>query len=342
MSSSIDMIKVPTESKSEGAVPEEISPVTDPTVSVILPVYNREKLVEQAVESILSQTFQDFELLIIDDGSTDGTWEILSSWNNHPRVRLIRTDHGGPTSALNQGLRRARGKFIARQDSDDISEPERLERQVAFLNTHLDVGVVGTWAVLIDEEGNENGTYDSFVSERQIRSQLFYGENPVLHGSVLFRRTCLEELGGYDKAWPYAQDYELWIRYSRKYRLANLPERLYRWRSWHGQVSNRNYVEQKGAARSIQEACREQIFRFLEDEAEPAGAFPFRDRREILQLLRYLIVQGLKRKEWQIAKRLAAGWIRLDPWSLRARFQFLNASFQGWARPKVKKILGIA
>jgi glycosyltransferase involved in cell wall biosynthesis len=197
-----------------------------PKVTVLMAVYNGERFLREAIDSILAQSFRDFEFLIINDGSTDNTREIVQSYSD-PRIRLV--DNGcnlGLTRSLNRGLELAEGQFIARQDADDISEPERLSRQVAFLEAHPEVVLLGTWYKEIDAQGNVVGNRELPCDYTQICwSLLFFC--PFVHSSVMFRRAVVQEpVGFYDESFVYAQDYDLWCRITRHYSVANLNQYL--------------------------------------------------------------------------------------------------------------------
>ncbi|MEA5567041.1 glycosyltransferase family 2 protein [Anabaena sp. UHCC 0399] len=195
-------------------------------VTVLMPVYNGELYLREAIDSILDQTFQDFEFLIINDGSTDSTREIICSYDD-PRIRLIDNDYNlGLTRSLNKGLKLAEGEFIARQDADDISEPERLAKQVAFLETHPEVALVGTWYKDIDPQGSLIGECNLPCNSIQIRWDiLFYC--PFVHSGIMFRKyTIGKHIGFYNEAFSYAQDYDLWWRIARHLQVANLNEYL--------------------------------------------------------------------------------------------------------------------
>ncbi|MDJ0799829.1 MAG: glycosyltransferase [Calothrix sp. MO_167.B12] len=197
-----------------------------PKVTVLTAVYNGESYLREAIDSILAQTFPDFEFLIINDGSTDSTQEIIQFYDD-PRIRLINNEYNlGLTRSLNKGLELAKGEFIARQDADDISEPERLAKQVAFLETHPEVALVGTWYKDIDPQGNLIGECNLPCDCTQIRWDiLFYC--PFVHSAVMFRKhTIAEQIGFYDEAFSYAQDYDLWWRISRRLQVANINEYL--------------------------------------------------------------------------------------------------------------------
>lgn len=194
-------------------------------------VYDGERYLREAINSILNQSFNDFEFLIINDGSTDRTQEIILSYND-PRLRLIDNPHNlGLTKSLNCGLKQSSGQFVARQDADDISEPERLAKQVAFLEKHTEVALLGTWYKEIDSQGTfiENARLP--CDDTGIRwSLLFFC--PFVHSSVMLRRAAvLEHIGFYNEAFVYSQDYELWTRIARLMPVANLNQYLVKLRT---------------------------------------------------------------------------------------------------------------
>ena len=166
-----------------------------PRISIVMSVYNGEKYLREAVNSILNQTFKDFEFIIINDGSTDGTREILESYND-PRIILIHKGNMGLTQSLNKGIALAKGKYIARQDADDISLPERLEKQIEFLERNEKVALLGTAIEIIDEIGNYLQTIKPPTDDSSIRKGIKQN-NYFCHGSVIFKRQGFFELGGY-------------------------------------------------------------------------------------------------------------------------------------------------
>ncbi|BAZ09729.1 glycosyl transferase family protein [Calothrix sp. NIES-4071] len=197
-----------------------------PKVTVLMAVYNGERYLKEAIESILNQTFQDFEFLIINDGSCDSTREIIKSYQDS-RIRLVENSSNlGLTRSLNKGLKLAEGEFIVRQDADDISEPERLSKQVAFLETHFNVALVGTWYKEIDAWGNLIGNRKLPCDCTKIRWDiLFYC--PFVHSAMMLRKSIvIKQIGLYDEAFVYAQDYDLWSRIARSLPVANLNEYL--------------------------------------------------------------------------------------------------------------------
>jgi glycosyltransferase involved in cell wall biosynthesis len=236
----------------------------DPKASVVMSVYNGERYLREAVESILNQTFTDFEFIIIDDGSTDNTTEILEEYaTQDKRIRLIRnTRNLGLTRSLNKGLRIACGEYLARQDADDISLQERLALQVRFLDEHPDVGVVGTWVMHINEGGRQTGVLRTPTSPALVRWFLLFGPC-LMHPSVTMRRSLLERDAAYRPEIPYAQDYDLWVRLSTKTQLANLPEVLQLMRVHRHAISAQHYGQQEQTARAVMQHA---IMRLLGEE----------------------------------------------------------------------------
>jgi glycosyltransferase involved in cell wall biosynthesis len=199
-------------------------------VTVLMAVYNGEVYLRDAVDSILSQTYQDFEFLIINDGSTDATREIVLSYQD-PRVRLVDNPNNlGLTRSLNRGLQLATGQLIARQDADDISEPDRLAQQVTFLDNHPDIALVGTWYTRIDALGTPLGQANLPCDYPQLSWHLLF-YCPFIHGSIMLRKaTVSAHVGCYDEAFVYAQDYDFWTRIALALPVANQPQYLVRYR----------------------------------------------------------------------------------------------------------------
>lgn len=201
-----------------------------PLVSVIMPVYNeRREYLELAVASILRQTHTNLELLIMDDGSGPETAAALEAMvRRDERIRLTRQENSGLTISLNRLIRQARGVFIARQDSDDISEPERLQQQVAFFATHDKLMLLGTDCLLIDSQGKVLLRQRLETRPRVLKRKLLR-TNQFGHGSVMFNSVVfMNEL--YYEEYRYAEDYDLFLRISERYPIANLGLPLYRYR----------------------------------------------------------------------------------------------------------------
>ncbi len=199
-------------------------------VSVIMSVYNGERFLSESIESILNQTFNDFEFIIINDGSTDSTEKILESYNDS-RIKVSNQKNVGLTKSLNKAIKLSNGKYIARMDADDNALPERFQKQVNFLDVHTDIGMIGTYNMVIDEQGKviEKKRYP--VSDNELRIALIR-YNPFLHASVMIRKEVFEIVGLYNENKIRGQDYELWFRIANHFKLANIQEILMsqRWR----------------------------------------------------------------------------------------------------------------
>jgi len=212
-----------------------------PLVSVLLPVWNGERFLRAAVESILTQTFVDFEFLVVDDGSTDGTSRMLEEYRGDDRLRVIRNpENRGLIASLNLGILEARGRYVARMDADDTSHPQRLERQVSFMEANPEVVGLGTGAQVIDERGRPFRRSLFPEKDAVLRWSLcFY--SPIVHPSVILRRDALLASGGFDPKFIHAEDYDLFDRLRRLGRLANLPNVLYDFRIYDRQISRPEY-----------------------------------------------------------------------------------------------------
>ena len=194
-------------------------------------VYNEKKYLLDAINSILNQTFKDFEFIIIDDGSEESIHKVLTTFTDD-RIKLLTSEKNmGLTASLNKGLFWSSGEYIARQDADDVSELVRLQHQVSYLNKHPEIGVLGTSTTIINERGDE---VDEWEADPNPMESLKTG-NRLTHGSVMFRRSIMEDIGKYDYHFKYAQDYEYWLRISKKYQIRNLQNRLYHTRL-HGEM----------------------------------------------------------------------------------------------------------
>jgi hypothetical protein len=242
-----------------------------PLVSVVMSVRDEERFVAQAVESILAQTLPDLELVVVDDASTDRTPEILSTQaRRDARLRVCRLPgRSGLAAALNLGCGQARGTLIARMDGDDVALPHRLASQVAFLRAHPDVALVGGGAIVIDAAGRPLDTRCPPAGDAQIRASLDR-RNCLIHSTVTLRRDALRALGGYRAAFLHAEDYDLWLRFAERHRLANLPEPVLRYRVHGTQVSQHALEQQVVSTLAAQVAAR----RRRAGEAERVGPAP--------------------------------------------------------------------
>lgn len=209
------------------------------SVSILMPVYNGKAHLEDAINSILKQTYRNFELIAIDDASSDGSLSILERYaKKDSRFKVVINNKNiGLTRSLIKAIDMAQGQYLARQDADDISLPQRLEKQVDFLENNTSCSAVGTSAKVIDEHGNilkKAWVPKSWASIQQI---LKFG-NCFLHGSMMIRKEDYIKAGGYRAAFSVGQDYDLWLRISGIGKLRNLKESLYSWRKTTSSISS--------------------------------------------------------------------------------------------------------
>lgn len=213
-------------------------------VSVLMPVYNGATYLREALDSILRQTFRDFEFIIINDGSTDRSAEIVRSYDD-PRLRYFENEQNiGLIRSLNRGLALARSPYIARMDADDISLPERLAKQVEFLDAHPEVGVLGCAVQVTDGCGNPSHVW-RFPAEHGFLRWCLCFYNPIPHPTVMMRREVVDQVGEYSSDMIHAEDYDLWRRLSWVTRLSNLQDVLLYLRKHEAGVTNRHLAQQR-------------------------------------------------------------------------------------------------
>jgi len=212
-------------------------------VSVVMSAFNCQSYIAGAVESILQQTFRDFEFIVIDDGSTDGTAGILRGFERtDPRVRLISRENRGLIKSLNEAVSLSRGSLIARMDADDIALPHRLERQVEYMSQHPETVVVGSKIVLIDRAGAPLMRWKHALTHAEIVRRLFQGDGSALtHPAIMMRRKAFDAVGGYDHRFNATEDYDLYLKLSEVGGLANLDEVLFHWRQHSESVNAGNW-----------------------------------------------------------------------------------------------------
>jgi len=215
-----------------------------PVVSVVMSVFNGGEFLQSAIDSVLEQTFKDFEFIIFDDGSWDGSSNVLArAAARDQRIVLERLEHKGLTHALNRGLRKAKGEFIARMDADDISVPHRFENQVRFLRSHRDIALVGSAFELIDENSRPLKIIQYPLAPEDIEPELAQ-RCVICHPSIMARLEIMRELGGYRPQYLNGEDYDLWLRLVERYRLANLPDVLLRHRQHTKKISVTGHPQQ--------------------------------------------------------------------------------------------------
>ncbi|MCY4051913.1 MAG: glycosyltransferase [Gammaproteobacteria bacterium] len=224
----------------------------NPTISVVLVVRNGEKFIREAVSSILEQTYENFEFLIIDDGSADHTKEIVRKYRD-TRIQLF--DNPGPSGkpgGLNFAFETAKGQYIALMDADDISLPTRFEKQLRFLEQNPEIGIVGAQAIKINEVGEVIGYQGKNKMNHQgCRKLLLTGNSCFINPSVLIRKASIPKGINYKKDYPYAEDYDFFCQSFFHTKFANLGERLIKYRIHEEQISSRHLNKQKKLANII-------------------------------------------------------------------------------------------
>jgi glycosyltransferase involved in cell wall biosynthesis len=244
-----------------------------PQVSCLMPVYNAERFLKQAIDSILNQTFKNFEFIVVDDGSTDATAQILEEYAcKDPRIRTFQLLHGGIVSALNSGLLHCRAPYIARMDGDDICMPHRFAFQVDYLDRHPHCAVVGGVFMGLDEDGNYQSPY-RFDRNKVTALNVF----PVrvaltAHSLAMFRSDILQKLNGYRATFPHAEDYDLFLRIADYGTVDNPDEVLICYRD-HAQSISRQNVELQEAAMAYAELAAIEAHRQFQDPIAPNMTF---------------------------------------------------------------------
>lgn len=230
-----------------------------PAISVAMSVYNGRRFLASAVESVLAQDFDDFEFLIVDDGSTDGSVDIIRDYaHKDARIRPILRENRGLIASLNEMLALARAPIVARMDADDICRPDRFRKQMDFLSTHPDYGVVGSWSEDIGEDGENliRSGADHPQTHEDLLAAIEAGGQLICHPAAMYRRDIVLTVGGYHAAFRHCEDLDLWLRLSGVTKLGNIPERLLRYRRYPGQVSSRHATEQQIGTAVAQVAWR--------------------------------------------------------------------------------------
>ncbi len=201
-----------------------------PVISVVMSVYNGQKYLRESIDSILEQTYKNFEFIIINDGSEDNSLDILLEYEaRDPRITIVNQNNIGLTRSLNRGIKLAASEYIARQDADDISLPTRLEKQLNFMENHPEVAVVGCLGDFFNVDGVLRAVRDPKHSREGMKRHLA-SKNLFMHGSAMMRKSCLAKVGFYREFFRHSQDYDLWLRLSQYFDIDVLPENLYQYR----------------------------------------------------------------------------------------------------------------
>ncbi len=235
-----------------------------PEISVLISVYNGDVFLRPALESILEQSFSDFECIVIDDASSDQTAKILAEYaSKDVRIRIFKNEKNvGLTASLNRGLSHCEGRYVARMDADDIASKERFMTQYWFMEEHPDVAASGSCVAVIDESGKLLGEKNLALTYEEIKSKMLFN-NQFIHSTLFFRTDILKSLGGYDETFQKSQDYELMLRLCSRYPVVNLKEKLLQFRLHGDSLSWTNQDQQKFAIRARWMAIRKYKFPFF-------------------------------------------------------------------------------
>jgi glycosyltransferase involved in cell wall biosynthesis len=310
-----------------------------PLVSIVMGVYNDAERVPAAIESIRAQTLSDWELIVVDDGSTDQTPAVLDDYQSQDRrIRVIRQQNSGLTRALIAGCSAATGEFIARQDADDVSLPQRLQRQAECLLSHPHVGLVSSWTDIIGPQDEPLEVVRRPVDPTDATRLLVVDhQGPPAHGSVMFRRELSRSVGGYRPEFHFAQDIDLWLRMTEHSQLAYIDEVLYRWRRCNAGISAARHAQQSEFGR-LAFACRaardrgETETAQLTQAAELTAAVkrdyvPGRAATSRSSAMSYIIGTQLARRGDRRAYGYLWSVLRQRPWDWRAWARIVQS---GW------------
>jgi glycosyltransferase involved in cell wall biosynthesis len=304
-----------------------IATMKQPQLSVILPVYNAAKYLQETIDAVLAQSFTDFEFIIINDGSSDNSQAIIDSYTD-PRIVKVVQSNQGLAATLNNALQLAKADLIARQDNDDISYPDRFQKQVAFLNAHPNIAVLGTSARIVDEKGHASSRFHRHPTDVVTLRYLLLFDNPFAHASVMFRKAAVLEAGGYDKSSNYFEDHRLWSKLSQKHELANLPEVLIDYREVAtGMSKSANDYSQKVINQSLEnietllpQNDKQTIIRFI---TQSRGEGPFNDLSKDYRLF----LKYLADLTESFSKRYGYAINTIKPAEARIKRQFLRSYY---------------
>ena len=249
-------------------------------VTVLMPAYNAGKYIAEAIESVLQQTFTDFQLLIINDGSTDNTEQVIRSFKDE-RIVLINQAHKGIVAALNKGLFKTDSIYIARFDADDICFPQRLQQQVSFLDTHPDYITIGCDAEYISEDGEHLFDFKCTGHTHDEIIQKIYLFCPFIHSAVMYRKDAVIQCGGYSEHAHNFEDYFLWIQLLKHGKFYNLPQQLVR-------------VRFNPASVTIDERWRGRIFRKLKRDIITKGSITEQEGFDLLNIIQSQDFRNIK------------------------------------------------
>ena len=278
-----------------------------PLISVLLPVRNTEKYIETALQSLLAQTFSDFEILVVDDASTDYTPRILERLQQQdPRLRILPNPTPlGISRSCNRAAKEARGVYLARMDADDIALPDRFAKQVAWMEAHPECVAVGGQTIRIDPDGWPIDDWKMPLQHEEIETWLLSGRGGgIIHPTAMIRVEAFRKIGGYDETLDASQDYDLWLKLSENGKLANLPDVVLYYRLHLTSITcSRQLRQALCKERALREACKRR------ELAKPLG-WPYRPRSEITpqrarrQWIRAALTSGYYGTAWKHARIL--------------------------------------
>ncbi|WDF53814.1 glycosyltransferase family 2 protein [Mucilaginibacter sp. KACC 22063] len=285
--------------------------MSTPLITVLMPAYNAGSFMAEAISSILEQTFTDFELLIVNDGSTDDTEAIIKSFTD-PRIVLINQSNGGVAAALNTGLKNARAAYIARFDADDICNPHRLAIQYHFMESHPEYGVIGSCTDYIDKQGNYVFTHEPAAFEDAEIRKVILKECLFIHSSVFYRKALVTDLGGYDENAHTFEDHLLWLKVIKHCKVCNLQENLIT-------------VRLSPESVTIDERWHHPRFTEIKQKALKQGQITADEAKELLEVLKAEREQQINLEAYYglLAKKFL--WNNHDPEKARENLQKLMA-----------------
>jgi glycosyltransferase involved in cell wall biosynthesis len=286
-----------------------------PPISVLLAVYNGGRYLRAAVDSILTQTLADFEFIIIDDGSTDGSSAVLAEYAaKDSRIRLVSRPNKGLTATLNEGLALARGEFLARMDADDTALPPRFERQIAYLREHPECVLVGSRVMLVDPEGLPIRPWCHQLEHTEIDAAHLNRGWPVVHPAVMMRTDAVRKVGAYRDQYNTLEDLDLFLRLAEVGKLANLPEILLHYRQHFDSVTHKKFEQQRKLRRAIYDEAYARRGQQRGDTSDPPAPPP-RKRYEQHSLWAWY---ALDAGNVRTARKHALATLRRAPYSLNA------------------------
>lgn len=289
-----------------------------PPISVLMPVYNSARHLPAAMESVLGQDFDDFEFVIVDDGSTDASLKLLQRYAaQDQRIRLISRPNTGIVGALNDGLAAARGEFVARMDSDDLCMPSRFTCQLEYLQHHQECLAVGSRILLIDEEGWPIRDMCTEQTHEEIDAMNLRGGGAAMnHPAVMFRTAVVRNLGGYRQELIYAEDLDLWLRLAEIGRLCNLPQALLHYRMHANSIGHARSAEQHRKWRMAAAEAKQRRGYAVDArlDAEQTGDKACSEAEHHIRWAWWALMAGNVRT----ARKHARAGVRLKPWSIES------------------------